>query len=275
MRLCLVLINCLIAQFLFSQEPPKTTASSPESPYVQREEKQFNFFPGGKIEILTGVPGSLKIVGWKKGSVRVEAEKIIYYETPEKAKAFLQKSPLRVRHNETSVTIRAIAAPEPPAILEVNYTVYVPGEKIDIRAGVEKGDFSIEDVNGWIEVTSKGGSLEAKSMAGYFSGNTLRGDIFVEMSGNHWNGLEFAAVTQQGSANIRLPRKYDAALQFETRNGKIIVDYPNQEVEGEEIPPEILVRKTSQTLKASVGDGGAPIKIASYSGDISLSLKEK
>jgi DUF4097 and DUF4098 domain-containing protein YvlB len=275
MRLCLILINCLIAQILFSQETPKTSSTAPESPYVEREEKQFNFFPGGKIEVLTGVPGSLKIVGWKKGSIRVEAEKIIYYETTEKAKAFLQKSPLRIRHNETSVTVRAIAAPELPAILEVNYTIYVPSEKTDIRATIEKGDFSIEGINGWVEVTANEGSLEAKSMAGYFSGTTQRGDILVEMSGIRWNGLEFAAVTKQGSADIRLPKKYDAALQLEVRNGKIKVDYPNQVVEGEEIPPEILIRKNSQILKASVGDGGAPLKITAYSGDISLSLIEK
>jgi DUF4097 and DUF4098 domain-containing protein YvlB len=275
MRLCLVLINCLLAQIVFSQEPSKPSSASPESPYVEREEKQFNFFPGGQIEVLTGVPGSLKVVGWKKGSVRVEAEKIIYYDTAEKAKAFMQKSPLKIRHNETSVTIRAIAAPEPPAILEVNYTIYVPGEKMDIRAGLDKGDFSIEGVNGWVEVTSKEGSVEAKSMAGYFSATTMRGDILIEMSGSRWNGLELSAVTQQGSAELRLPRKYDAALQLETRNGKINVHYPNQVVEGEEIPPEIVIRKNSQILRASVGDGGAPVKITTFSGDVSLSLKDK
>ena len=120
MRICLVLINCLLIPTLFSQEPPQAATPAPESPYVEREEKQFNFFPGGKIEILIGVPGSVKIVGWQKGSIRVEAEKIIYYETTEKAKAFLKKSPLRVRHNQTTATIRAMTAPEPPAILEVN-----------------------------------------------------------------------------------------------------------------------------------------------------------
>jgi DUF4097 and DUF4098 domain-containing protein YvlB len=275
MRLCLVLINCLLVPTLLSQELPKTSAPSPESPYVEREEKQFNFFPGGKIEILTGVPGSLNVVGWQKGSVRVEAEKIIYYETPENAKAFMQKSPLRIRHSQTSVTIRAMAAPEPPAIMEVNYTVYVPGEKTDINAKVEKGDFSIEGVNGWVEATVKEGSVEAKSMAGYFSCKTQRGDILADMSGNRWKGYEFDALTQQGSATIRLPAEYSAALQLETSNGKIIVNYPPQVVEGEVVPPEIISRKNSQSLKAAVGDGGAPIKIVTYSGDITLSLKEK
>jgi DUF4097 and DUF4098 domain-containing protein YvlB len=269
----LALIHCLLVSTLLSQELPKTSSPSPESTYVEREEKQFDFFPGGKIEVFAAVPGSVKIVGWEKGSIRVEAEKIIYYETPEKAKAFLQKSPIRIRHNQTSATIRAIAAPEPPAILEVNYTVYLPGAKTDIRVNVDKGDFSIDGVNGWVEATVKEGSIDAKAMAGYFSGSTERGDIFVEMSDNRWRGLEFAVLTQRGSANLKLPAKYNAALQLETRDGKITVNYPPRVFEGEEYPPDILIKKKSQSLKASVGEGGAPIKIVTYSGDITLSLK--
>jgi DUF4097 and DUF4098 domain-containing protein YvlB len=274
MRFCFLAIHCLLATALLSQETPKTSQSAPESPYVEREERQFNFFPGGKIEILTGVPGSVKIVGWQKGSVRVEAEKIVYYETGERAKEILKKSPLRVRHNETTVTIRAMTKPEPPAIMEVNYTVYVPGQKTDINAKVDKGDLSIDGINGWIEATIGEGSLEAKSMAGYFSGSTQRGDILVDMSGIRWQGLEFAAVTQQGSATLKLPADYSAALQLETRDGKIIVNYPTRVFEGEEIPPDIVIKKKSQSLKAAVGDGGAPVRLLTYAGDISLSLKE-
>jgi hypothetical protein len=35
-----------------------------------------------------------------------------------------------------------------------------------------------------------------------------------------------------------------------------------------------VIRKTSQSLKATVGDGGAPIKLITYSGDVRLSKKE-
>jgi DUF4097 and DUF4098 domain-containing protein YvlB len=275
MRIYLALICCLLTPSLFSQEPSQVSTPSPDSPYVEREEKQFNFFPGGKIEILMGVPGSVKIVGWKQGSVRVEAEKIIYYATEEVAKAFLKKSPLRVRHSQTDVTIRAMTTPELPAIMEVNYTVYIPSEKTDIKATIDKGDFSIEGINGWIEATVKEGSLEAKSMAGYFSGVTQKGDILAEMSNNRWNGLEFAAVTHMGSAALVLPKDYSAALQLETHSGKLTVDYPNRVFEGEEMPPDITIKKTSQSLKATVGEGGAPIKLATFSGDVTFSLKKE
>jgi len=112
-------------------------------------------------------------------------------------------------------------------------------------------------------------------MAGYFSCSTQRGDIRIEMSGNRWRGLEFAALTQQGSADLTLPAEYSAALQLETRNGKVVVNYPPRIVEGETVPPEIIIKKNSQSLKAAVGDGGAPIKLVTYSGDVTLSLKEE
>lgn len=255
------------------QEVPTASSTPPQTPYVEREEKQFNFFPGGKIEISAGAPGSLKIVGWKKGSVRLEAEKIVYYLSPEQAKTELQKAPVRVRYNQTNSTIRT--SENHAAAMEINLTMYVPADKTDLRIQLNRGDFSIQGVNGWIETSIvTEGCIEAKSMAGYFSGSTVRGDISVEMDGKRWNGLEFAALTQRGAANILLPVEFSAALQLETRDGKIAVDYPPQVVEGETVPPEILIRKNSQSLKASVGDGGAPIKLVTYSGDVTLSKKE-
>ncbi len=268
-----VMICWLLAPNLLPQELPPAQSNPSQQPYVEREEKQFSFFPGGKIEITAGAPGSLKIVGWGKGSVRMEAEKIIYYLPPEQAKTTLQQSPVRVRYNQTSSNIRTSGSPA--ANLEINLTIYVPRDKTDISARISHGDFSIEGVNGWVEATVlTEGSIEAKSVSGYFSANTRRGDVFAEMEGTRWNGLEFAAITQSGSADLRIPEEYSAALQLETRNGKITVDYPPQVVDGEIVPPDIVVRKNSQSLKASVGNGGAPIKLVTYSGDVTLSKKE-
>lgn len=273
MRLWLLLIGFLLTHALIAQESSGQAARASQSPTVEREEREFNFYPGGKVEVTLAVPGSLRIVGWKRASVRVEAEKILYYETEEAAKAFLKKSPIRIRHSDTVTAIRAAGNPEPPGMLEVNLTVYVPGEKTDVNVKMDRGEFSIDSVNGWVEITLQEGSLEAKSMSGYFSGSVLKGDVLVEMSGIRWNGLELAAVTRQGSATLVLPETYSAALQLETRDGKVTVDYPPRVVEGEEVPPEIVVRKKSQSLKASVGDGGAPIRLVTYSGDVLLSKK--
>jgi DUF4097 and DUF4098 domain-containing protein YvlB len=273
MRFYLILFCGLMVTNLIAQEPASPPSPAPQKPYVEREEKQFNFFPGGRVEIMAGAPGSLTIIGWQKASVRMEAEKIVYYSSEEEAKALLQKAPIRVRYNQTTSSIRTSAGPD--SNVEFNLTLYVPGDKTDIKATVNHGDFSIDGVNGWVEATvATEGSIEAKSLSGYFSASTLHGEISAEMAGNRWKGLEFAALTQKGSVTLKIPVNFSAALQLETRNGKILVDYPPQVVEGETVPPDILIRKTSQSLKASVGDGGAPIKLVTYSGDVRLAKKE-
>jgi len=270
MRIFSVFLLFFLAPTLFPQEAPEPSSPPAKTPYIEREERQISFYPGGKLEVTAGVPGSLKIIGWQKASVRLEAEKIVYYLEPEEAKAVLKKNPVRFRWNQTSSSIRTSGSAE--VTMEINLTLYVPGDRTDVNAKTLQGDFSVAGVNGWVEVSIAGqGSIEASSMSGYFYANTLRGDISVEMSGIRWKGLEFAAVTQQGSADLKIPEKYSAALQLETRNGKITVDYPPQVVDGEEQPPEIVISKNSQSLKATLGDGGPPVKLVTHSGDITLS----
>jgi DUF4097 and DUF4098 domain-containing protein YvlB len=248
---------------------------APAVPYVERFEKQFSFFPGGKLQVWATTHGNLKVIGWNKSSVRLEAEKIVYYASPEEAKAVLQKFPIRVKYNQTSGIIQTAGSPTPPAMMEINLTLYVPGEKTDLNIQVSQGDLSLDSVKGWIEASIREGNLEAKSIAGYVSCNIERGDVHAEMSGAHYEGYEFGAITHQGSIELRLPKAYSAALQLETRLGKVIVHYPPREVEGESLPPEIVINKKGQSLKASVGEGGAPIRLATNSGNVTLSLNEK
>jgi DUF4097 and DUF4098 domain-containing protein YvlB len=273
MQIAMIVVACLLISCVQSQDLPQKDPASAQEPYVEHEEKQFNFYPGGKIEISAGVPGDVKVVGWQKGSVEVKAEKVAYYLSPDRAKDLISQFPIHVRYNQTSARILTsgpATANANGAKVEINLTIYVPKDKTDMSAKLVQGDFDIESVNGWIEVTLREGSLNTRSLSGYFSGSTQRGNIRVEMSGNRWRGLEFDAVTQNGSIDLRLPVEYSAALQLQTHNGKVAVDYPPQVVEGEPTPPQIVIRKNAQSLSAAVGDGGAPIKLLTYSGDVSL-----
>lgn len=274
MQFRLVLAFFLTLPALRAQELPLSPAAPAPSPYVEREEKEFKFYPGGRIGIALEVPGNLKIVGWSKGSVRLEAEKILYYLPEDKAQAFLKKSPVRVRYTDTTSTIRAAGTPEAPGILEVNLTLYVPKDKTDLTVRLDRGDFAIDTVNGWVEVNMAEGGIDAVALSGYFSAKTLRGDIRVDMHGRQWIGQGFTAATQEGAITLQLPVKYSAALQLDTQNGTIAVDYPPQEVEGELAPPEIIAKDKVQQLRASVGDGGAPIRLGTLSGDITVAKKE-
>jgi len=189
--------------------------------------------------------------------------------TPEDAKQLSKQIAMPVRYTQISASIRT-SGPQQQANVEINTTVYIPKDKTDLKIYVNHGDFSIDTVNGWVEATLGEGSIEVKSPSGYFSLLTQQGDLDVQLSGKHWDGLGLTAVTQRGTVSVRLPLEYSAALQLETRNGNFTLDYPEQVVDGESVPLAVVSNKDVRSLTATVGQGGAPIRIHTGAGDIQL-----
>lgn len=273
MRVGLILVSCFLSSALLSQETPGVPGEGQGATYRELEQKEFQFYPGGKMTIASKVPGEVRILGWDKGTVRVEAEKIYRGASSEEAKPVFEKHPLRVRYNQTSAKIDVDGHPDDLQALACNLTIYVPGYKTDLQTTLDRGDISVIGVNGWIEASTNEGRLEAVSLAGYFSGSTQKGDIRVEMAGRRWNGLELGAVTRLGAIDLILPEDYSASLKIETLDGNVTVDYPPQMVDGEPVDLNVGVRKKAQAIDASIGSGGAPIKLISQAGDIRLSAK--
>lgn len=257
----------LIIQAARSQEGPR-----PITPYTEQFSRQFAFYPGGKVVVTAAVAGSLRVIAWKQASVRVEAEKILYQPPGDDAKRLAAQFPISVRHTQTTVTVQFKAPAVPGAAVEVNGIIYVPEARTDVHIRVSKGDCTIEGVTGWIEVTLEDGNLEARGIQGYFSGLIKSGDITIEPAGRRWEGHGLTAATLRGAVLLRLPEAYSAALQLETKDGNLEIDYPEQEIEGEKVPLTAVANKAGRSLKASVGDGGAPLRLSTRVGDIRLSV---
>lgn len=274
MRICLVVLYCLLASAVYPLEALKAPASDQNAPCREQEEKEFRFYPGGKMTVASKLPGRVRIIGWEKGAVRVELEKIARGVSKDEAGSLFEKHPLRVRYDQTSAKIEVDGKPVEDESIEYNFAIYVPGYKTDLKVEIYRGAISVDAVNGWIEVSTGQGPLEASSLSGYYSGRTRDGDIRVEMSGTAWRGLELGAVTLAGSVDLVLPEKYSASLQLETLDGNVLVDYPPQTVDGETVPLKVGVRKKAQALDASIGSGGAPVKLISHAGDIRLTRKK-
>ena len=273
MRICLILLCFLTLTTGFAQEVSEISSKVQEDAYKKLEVKEFRFYPGGKIAILSKVPGNIRIIGWEKSEVRVELEKIARGISVDRAKSLFEKYPLYVRYNQTSAKIGIEGSPSQLDDLEFNFEIYVPGYKTDLKATLDSGGISVGEVNGWVEVSTGQGRLEAMALSGYYSGSTQDGDILVEMSGRRWRGLELGAITQTGSIDLLLPDDYSASLQLETLDGNLTVDYPPQIVDGEPVPLNIGIKKKAQSLDASIGSGGAPVRLVSQTGDIHLSVK--
>jgi hypothetical protein len=270
-----LILSCLLAiQAPQKQEAGAKVEPSTVSPYVERDQRQFSFFPGGKIEILQGLQGSLTIIGWQRASVLAEVERIVYRLPEQEAKALPHAYPIQLRWTQTSATIQTSGPPGMAAPMEVNLTLYVPKEKTDIKAQLTQGDFAVGGINGWIEVTVNEGSLRATALSGYFSGLTRRGNITAQLSGSRWSGYEFAGSTQQGNIELQLPLRYSAALVLDTKQGAITIDYPGPVVEGQQQTLEPVNQKEGSRLSSPIGEGGAPIRLATTSGNINVSPRK-
>jgi hypothetical protein len=273
MEACLILASALLFWGAQEQQPPQKPSEAPSAPYVERDQRQFNFYPGGKLQIVTGVPGNVKVIGWGRAAVMLQVERIIYHLTPDQARLLASQYPVQLRWSQTSATIRTNGPPQSAATMEMNLTIYVPKEKTDINAQLLQGDLAIGAVNGWVEANLNEGNIEAKSLSGYFSAVTKRGDINVEMAGKRWTGHEFSAVTHKGSVDLVLPVDYSAALLLETKAGNIQIQYPAQTLEGESVPLLAATKNKASSLAAPLGQGGPPVKLLTMSGDVKLAAK--
>jgi len=270
MALRLMLAFLLLVAQGQQSEPPGQKGSESKKPYVEKSEKQFAFYPGGKLEVVAAAPGNIRIVGWRNASIRVEIEKVFFYLAPDQAQALSKRFPVHITNTQTSARISTSGSTQPAATMEVNVLVYVPGEKTDLNVKMVKGDLSVASVSGWVEATLEEGNVEARDLAGYFSGITKQGDLTVELSGPRWTGHSFTAATRRGSIDLKLPLDYSAVLQLETRDGKISIDYPEQIVQGEPVPLAVAAKKKIRSVSASIGAGGAPIRLTTFLGDIAL-----
>ncbi len=97
--------------------------------------------------------------------------------------------------------------------------------------------------------------------------------FLAHMMGKRWEGFGFTAVTQRGQVVVRLPEEYSAALQLETGDGGLSIVFPEQLVDGESVPLAAVTQKNARTLSATVGAGGAPVRLMTVKGDVRLESK--
>jgi len=218
-------------------------AGAEASPYVEKSRREINFYPGGKVDLTLALPGHVTITGWERSTIVVEIEKLVRRLPEDQAKALAAQHPVRVRHTQTITTITVNAPPKPPENIEVNLTLLVPKQRTDLKLQIAKGNLAVSNLTGWIDATLAEGSMRMSSISGYFAGITKLGDVEVDLTGKRWEGYGVTVATNRGSVLLRVPSEYSAALQLETREGDLSIDYPEQLVEGESVPSQPLHSK--------------------------------
>ncbi len=273
MGLRLITAVFILAAVWQTAPPERQKETASQAPYVEKSEKEFAFYPGGKLEINASAPGSFRITGWDSASIRVELERIFFYVSPQQGQELAKSYPVRITYTPTLARIMSAGSPKPSAVMEINAVVFVPRERTDLSIKMIKGDLAISTLNGAIEATIEEGSVEAQSVSGYFSAMTKMGNLNVDLGGKRWAGHSFTAATKRGTITLTLPAEYSAALQLETKDGDISVDYPDQIVDGEAVPLQVREKKKVRSLNMNIGSGGSLVRLVTLSGNIVFKSK--
>lgn len=143
----------------------------------------------------------------------------------------------------------------------VSFVLEVPRE-MDLDLASTNGGITIEGVAGDLQLATTNGGLVLNAVAGNVRGRTDNGGVTVTLEGDRWVGEGLDLQTTNGGVRLRVPDRYNARLETGTVNGGLDFDFP------------VTVRgRISRRLSTDLGEGGAPIRVVTTNGGVSVTRR--
>jgi hypothetical protein len=214
---------------------------------------------GGLFTVDGRGNGSVRVKGWEKNEIFVRAQLQGFGKSQASADSYLEQTRVIVSDS----TVRG----EGPQVRgsggwSVSYEVFVP-RRSDLSLKGSNGSLSVSDVAGNIELNTSNGSVNLRNVAGNVRGGTVNGSINVELEGSSWQGEGLDLHTTNGSVRLILPDGYNAHFAGRTVNGGMNFDFP-----------VTVVGKIERNINTNLGNGGAPIRVQTTNGSVSLKRKQ-
>ncbi|MGQ9609915.1 MAG: carbohydrate-binding family 9-like protein [bacterium] len=146
-----------------------------------------------------------------------------------------------------------------------NGSVQIVGIKSKINIEVMNGNIELLDVVGSVSAKSLNGNIVAKILLdGQSDFTTANGSIDIHIKDNY--SAPLSARTATGAINLIIPQGYSADIDAVSVSGSIGCDIP---MEREDKPRPAF---SLGGLKGKIFGGGAPLKLATISGNIDIKL---
>ena len=147
----------------------------------------------------------------------------------------------------------------------VDYRVTTP-RRADLRARTGNGAVRVRDVVGRMHLSSGNGAITLEGVGGAVDASTGNGAVRATLAGRAWDdggisGARLDLHSGNGSATLRVPEGYSAALSISTGNGRLAVDFP----------VTLSGRIDPRHLELTLGTGGAPLRVSTGNGSARLS----
>src|SRR5688572_477512 len=217
---------------------------------------------------VKGVNGTVRAVAHSGSEIEVEVTKTARRSDPDEVK-------LEVVTHENGVTICAVY-PAPRNREENNC---MPGSrgrsntqnndvKVDFVVRVPRGtNFAGRSVNGAVTATGLSGDVKAHTVngdvrvttSGLAEATTVNGTINASIGRANWDDV-LAFETVNGAIILELPEQFDAEVHASTVNGSISTDYPLT----------VRGRFGPKRLSGTIGRGGRELMLDTVNGSIEL-----
>ncbi|OGD19231.1 MAG: hypothetical protein A2Y70_07220 [Candidatus Aminicenantes bacterium RBG_13_64_14] len=246
----------LSAACIMVMDPEQTTSWQPRGEFRRTVE----FAAGGTLT-LENKAGNVEITGWDKDAVEVVAQGAAA-ETGEKRKVraygFWEIKPdVEIKQTDGSLSIRTRPFDGPGDLPAVDYTIRVPNSILLSGIRMGKGNLTVSDVFGRIEVSLDRGDLAVSN----FSGSV---DLFI---GTGSADVEVLDVRDQDTIAIS-SREGDIVLRLGAGTGaRVEAEAPRGEVRSD---LDLGARTPAPSVSGRIGTGEAAVTLKASDGRIEI-----
>lgn len=257
---------------------PKTSVKAQET--IQ---KTFSLAAGTRSLEVDNVFGSIEVVGTSSEQIQLEVQKSVRARSQAELERAQKEVTLEITQPENGVRLfmngpfrcnsmggNCCRWEDRDYSVRYDFKIRVP-QRINLQlktvnggsvrvAGV-RGDYSVNNVNGPIDMEQVGGSGRVR---------TVNGRVRVTFAENPTQNSEFRTIN--GNVDLYFAPRLAADFRFKTMNGSVFSDFPMTEVPRQPAKSERrngrFVYKTDSHSAARVGDGGPEIELENLNGDL-------
>lgn len=215
---------------------------------------------GGTISVDPGRNGGVTVLGWDGSEIEIHAR--IQAQARSEGDARSLADEVRVVNRGTTIGTDGPSTGDGES-WSVSFVVHVP-RRSDVSLEAHNGPVRVADVTGQLRVRAQNGPVTVSGVGGDVRVRAVNGPLRVELAGKEWTGAGLDAETRNGPIHLAIPDGYSARLETGTVNGPMRTDIPLKVT---------LEGRISRRITAVLGSGGAPLRVVTTNGPVTISRR--
>jgi len=197
------------------------------------------------------------VEGWDRDSVAISLRIQTGAVTLDEAKRLAGEITIRASGTEVSVDGPRNGHHQ---VWSANLWIRVP-RKSGLAIAATNGPLSVKAVAGNMNLQAQNGPITLSYLAGDVRARAQNGPLTVDLAGSSWDGKGLDAETVNGPVTLGLPEGYNADLETGTVNGPMNL----------EVPVTVTLQgRVRDRIHTTLGKGGAPVRVVTTNGPISI-----